>query len=42
MSKVDALGEAKRWLRDYTDAAGNCPFAHPAAWAGFILMGDPR
>jgi CHAT domain-containing protein/tetratricopeptide (TPR) repeat protein len=36
-----ALREARRWLRARLDAQGTCPYAHPALWAGFILIGDP-
>jgi CHAT domain-containing protein len=42
MSKAHALTEAKRWLRQLTDADGRQLFAHPAYWAGFVLVGDPR
>lgn len=41
MTKAQALVEAKNWLRDYRDASGNKPFAHPVYWSGFILLGDP-
>jgi CHAT domain-containing protein len=40
MSKAAALREAKRWLREYTDAEGNRPFQHPAYWSAFVLIGD--
>jgi CHAT domain-containing protein len=40
MPKARALYEAKRWLRDATDAEGRKPFAHPAYWAGLVLLGD--
>jgi CHAT domain-containing protein len=40
-SKAEALREAKRWLRTYTDEDGNLPFQHPAYWSGFILIGQP-
>jgi CHAT domain-containing protein len=36
-----ALREARRWLRTRTDAQGARPFAHPALWAGFVLIGEP-
>jgi len=39
--RADALREAKRWLRDYTDATGEQPFRHPAYWSAFMLIGDP-
>lgn len=42
MSKAMALAEAKLWLREYSDARGRKPFAHPAYWSGFILIGDPN
>jgi CHAT domain-containing protein/tetratricopeptide (TPR) repeat protein len=41
MSKVEALREAKQWLRDYTDVDGTQPFRHPSYWSGFILIGEP-
>jgi CHAT domain-containing protein len=41
MPKAEALQEAEHWLRTYRDASGRRPFAHPAYWAGFILVGDP-
>lgn len=41
MTKAAALAEAKNWLREYTDAGGSHPFAHPVYWSGFVLMGDP-
>jgi CHAT domain-containing protein/tetratricopeptide (TPR) repeat protein len=41
MSKAEALREAKRWLREYRDAGGRRPFAHPVHWAAFVLVGDP-
>jgi CHAT domain-containing protein/tetratricopeptide (TPR) repeat protein len=41
MSKAEALHEAKRWLRDFTDGDGGRPFAHPAYWSAFVLIGDP-
>jgi len=34
LSKARALNEAKRWLREYRDESGECPFAHPAYWSG--------
>jgi CHAT domain-containing protein/tetratricopeptide (TPR) repeat protein len=41
MSKAEALTEAKNWLRQHRDARGRTPFAHPAYWASFVLIGDP-
>jgi CHAT domain-containing protein len=41
MRKADALHEAKEWLRTLPDSRGERPFAHPAYWAGFVLIGDP-
>ena len=40
LSKPAALREAKMWLRSYQDASGGRPFAHPAYWAAFVLLGD--
>jgi CHAT domain-containing protein len=40
MSKSRALQEAREWLRTYTDDGGERPFAHPAYWSAFILIGD--
>ncbi len=40
MPKAVALQEAKRWLREYLEADGSRPFASPAYWAAFILLGD--
>jgi CHAT domain-containing protein len=37
----EALREARLWLRDLRDQAGNRPFAHPVYWAGFVLFGRP-
>lgn len=41
LPKSEALREAKRWLRDWRDAAGDTPFAHPCYWSSFILIGSP-
>ena len=41
LPKVEALRRAKLWLRDYEDADGSHPYAHPAYWSPFILIGDP-
>lgn len=40
MGKADALREAKLWLCEHEDEKGNRPYAHPAYWAGFILIGS--
>jgi CHAT domain-containing protein len=40
--KAEALQEAKRWLRTYTDTSGRQPFSHPVYWSGFILIGSPQ
>jgi CHAT domain-containing protein len=42
MGKDDALREAKHWLCTLTDAQGRHPFAHPAYWSGFVLVGAAR
>jgi CHAT domain-containing protein/tetratricopeptide (TPR) repeat protein len=42
MNKSNALKEAKRWLRNWTDDEGNKTYAHPAFWSAFILIGDRR
>jgi CHAT domain-containing protein/tetratricopeptide (TPR) repeat protein len=38
-SKVQALQEAKRWLREFEAEDGSRPYAHPVYWAGFVLTG---
>jgi CHAT domain-containing protein len=38
--RAAALGDAKRWLRDYRDAAGRRPYEHPYFWSAFVLIGD--
>ncbi|MBU1950272.1 MAG: CHAT domain-containing protein, partial [Candidatus Eisenbacteria bacterium] len=40
MNKAEALGEAKQWLRNMTDAEGVRPFQHPTYWSSFILIGE--
>ncbi len=40
IQKAIALQEAKQWLRNYTNADGEQPFAHPYYWSAFILIGD--
>jgi len=41
VSRGAALRDAKRRVRDFVAPDGSRPFAHPAYWAGFILIGDP-
>jgi CHAT domain-containing protein len=40
MTKLEALQEAKRWLREWLDPGGQQPYAHPYYWAGFVLIGE--
>lgn len=40
-TKVQALAEAKRWLRNFQDEDGSRPWAHPYYWSAFVLSGDP-
>jgi len=40
MSKVEALQEAKHYIRTYNDAWGKRPYEHPYFWAGFVLIGE--
>jgi CHAT domain-containing protein/tetratricopeptide (TPR) repeat protein len=40
MTEVEALQEAKRWLREWKDERGKCPYQHPYYWAGFVLIGE--
>lgn len=40
MPKVEALQEAKQWLRQHEDVTGQRPFEHPYFWSAFILIGD--
>lgn len=40
-ARSEALGDAQRALREWKDPAGRRPYAHPAYWAGFALIGDP-
>lgn len=39
-TKAEALQEAQHWLRTYRDASGECPFAAPYYWSGFVLVGS--
>jgi CHAT domain-containing protein len=41
LPKVEALQEAKRWLREWRDEVGRQPYRHPYYWAGFVLIGEP-
>lgn len=36
--RLDALMQAQQYVRDYTDADNNKPYAHPRFWAAFILL----
>jgi hypothetical protein len=40
-SRSRALQGAQHAVREWRNAAGERPFAHPAYWAGFALIGDP-
>ncbi len=41
MGKAEALGEAKRWLREeYRNRDGARPYEHPYYWSAFILIGE--
>jgi tetratricopeptide (TPR) repeat protein len=40
-SRSQALQGAQHAVREWRNAAGERPFAHPAYWAGFALIGDP-
>jgi len=35
----EALQEAKHWLRTLQDEQGHRPFAHPAYWGAYVLVG---
>jgi len=39
LSKVQALQEAKTWLREYEDGNGQEVYKHPFYWSAFILIG---
>jgi CHAT domain-containing protein/tetratricopeptide (TPR) repeat protein len=41
LDKARALDDAKAWLRAFTTDTGEHPYAHPAYWASFALVGDP-
>ena len=38
---AEALRRARLSVRDFATPEGLHPFAHPAYWAGFVLIGDP-
>lgn len=40
-SIAGALREARTLLREYRAPDGRQPFAHPALWGGFVVLGDP-
>jgi CHAT domain-containing protein len=40
LPKVEALQEAKHWLREWEDAGGERPYQHPYYWSGFVLIGE--
>jgi hypothetical protein len=42
LDRADALREAQAAVREWRAADGTRPFAHPAYWAGFVLVGAPR
>jgi CHAT domain-containing protein len=39
-TKARALVEARSWLAAFTDETGRQPYAHPAYWAAFVLIGN--
>jgi CHAT domain-containing protein len=39
--RARALQEAQRAVRTHRAPDGSRPWAHPAYWAGFTLIGDP-
>ena len=39
-AKATALREAKKWLREYEDEAGQRPYEHPYFWSAFVLIGE--
>jgi CHAT domain-containing protein len=38
LAPCQALREAQQWLRRQRDADGRAPYAHPAYWAGVVLI----
>jgi CHAT domain-containing protein len=40
LTRVEALSDARRWLREYTDDTGATRFRHPAYWSAFVLIGN--
>jgi CHAT domain-containing protein len=42
VDRAEALREAQNELRTWRAPDGRHPYAHPAYWAGFALVGDPR
>jgi hypothetical protein len=41
MPLAEALRRARQELREFQEPGGARPFAHPAYWAPFVLVGDP-
>ena len=41
VDRAEALREAQNALRSWQAPDGRRPYAHPAYWAGFALVGDP-
>ncbi len=39
VAMAEALRDARAWLRDYQNADGYRPYAHPFFWASFVLYG---
>ena len=40
-SRSQALMRARQVVREWRDSSGLQPFAHPAYWSGFALIGEP-
>jgi CHAT domain-containing protein len=40
-SRSEALMHARQVVREWRDSSGLQPFAHPAYWSGFALIGEP-